>query len=370
MAKEPDPRAEFAQFESELAGTNGLAAAYVLRGPERWFRDAALERLLERARAAEIEICRHDAKDAEFALQRVLDDLTSFAMFATTRLVVVHEPEALLKKSTNGDEASFAKAVRSFVKGRRGTLVLSADSLRSDSALVKELVAAGAKLHSFRKLYEKPPAWFKNPDPRSGELVEWLLSRARARSLPLTPDAALLLVHATGNELAALDDQLSALASGDAREALARLTSAAAGSPAEVSDALLAGEVARAARAIETLFQGGMRKDKDGVRETKGEALVAITLGFLRPRVRAGLAAAQAIELGAQPEAAATEAGVAPFDKTLRSAIAQRSPREWRAMLDDLLAIERRSRQGAEIDANEFVRLALRWSRKAAARAR
>ena len=60
----------------------------------------------------------------------------------------------------------------------------------------------------------------------------------------------------------------------------------------------------------------------------------------------------------ASAQDAAAEAGVTAFDKTLRAAIAQRPPEQWRRMLDDLLELERRSRRGGDVDENDFVRLA------------
>lgn len=363
MAKEADPRAEWNAFEGALAGSPRLAPAYLLRGAERWFRDRAVTALVERAKATELEICRHDTKDPEFRAQSLIDDLTSVGMFASERLVVIAEPEALLKKS-GGDDSALTKAVRGFVARKGGTVVLVADGLRADLVIVKELVAAGAELRSFRKLYERPPPWARNSDPRSSELVEWLLGRARERGVKLTPDQAVLLSHAQGNDLAALDDQLAALAAGGAQELFARLTATGAGSPGDVCDALLAGETPRTVQALETLFSGGMRREKDGGRETDRNALVAILSGYLRPKVRSGLAAAEFLRTGMSAEEAAKEAGITAFDRTLRAAIEQRPPEQWRGMLDDLLEIERRSRTGGEVDGNDFVRLALRWSRR------
>lgn len=369
MAKEADPRAEWSGFETALRGSKSLAPAYLLRGAERWFRDRAVDRVIERAKALDYEICRHDTKDPEFRAQRLLDDLTSSAMFASLRLVVVSEPETLLKKS-GSNESALTRAIRGFVARKGGSIVLVADGLRADLAIVKELVSQGGELRSFRKLYERPPPWARNADPRSTELVEWLLARSREREVKLSSDQAVVLAHAQGNDLAALDDQLAALAAGGAAELFARLSATAAGSPGDVCDALLAGETPRTLQAVETLFSGGMRREKDGGRETDQNALVAILLGYLRPKVRSGLAAAELVKGGMQPEDAAGEVGITAFDKTLRGAIGTRPPEQWRSMLDDLLEIERRSRRGGEVDAADFVRLALRWSRRAPARAR
>lgn len=368
MAKEADPREEWKALEAAVAPGAALAPAFVLRGAERWYRDRAVDLVLARAKAAGLEICRHEAKGGEFRLEALLDDLIGNAMFAGARCVVVLEPEGLLKKTESGAESPFARAARSFVGGKRGTLVLAADSLRIDLAIVKELIEAGAIVRTFRKFYDRPGPWERDPDPRRTELVGWIAQRAKERGAALTPDQAMLLAHSQGNDLGALDDVLSGIASGTAKDVLARLSSAAAGSPGEVVDALIAGDVPRAVLAIETLFRGGMRKQGDGTRETDDGALVAILLGFLRGKVRAGVAAGGAMERGASAAEATALAGVTAFDRALKDAIERRQPAEWRAMLDDLLEVERRSRRAPGVDAADFTRLALRWSRKRAAR--
>jgi DNA polymerase III delta subunit len=365
MAKEADPRAEWNELRDELARGRTLRPAYLLRGAERWYRDRALDLVLARAREAQLEVCRHDARDGEFRLEALLDDLGGTAMFASARCVVVLEPEALLKRTAGGEESSFVRGARGFVRGRRGTLVLAADSLRSDLAVVRELLEAGATLRSFRKLYERPGPWQRDQDPRRGELVQWLLARASERQIALDAEAALLLVHACGNDLAALEGQLAGIAAGG-RVALASLEARGAGSPWEVADALVAGDLPRALLAIETLYRGGARKERDGTRETNEAALQAMTLGGVRNKVRAGVAYAFAVERGRTQAEALEEAGIGGNERVLRAAVEWRGPRQWRAMLEDLLELERRSRRGAEVDASELARLALRWRRPSA----
>ena len=367
MAKEADPREEWASFERELAA-GPLRPAYVLRGAERWYRERALGRVLDAARKAELELCRHAAKGDDFKQQSLIDDLTSNAMFASARCVVIEEPEALLKKSSSGDESAAARALRQFLRAGRGTLVLSADSLRADLAVVKELVAGGARLASFRKLYERPGPWSRDQDPRRAELCGWLVARAKEHGVALTADKALLLVHAQGNDLGALDDQLAALAAGGPN-ALAELSSSGAGNPWDTADALVAGDVGRAVLALETLFRGGKQKD-DGSRETNDGALVAMTLGGLRSKVRVGLAHALALERGLDPAQASEESGLSGNDHTVKAALEWRDAAGWRRMFDDLLEVERRARRNVSVDASDFTRLALRWSRRAAARSR
>ncbi len=369
MAKEPDPREVWRSFERDLSSTPGLPVAVIVRGAEPWYRTRAVEALRERARQLDYELCRHDTRNPDFRAATLLDDLASTAMFASARCVVVSEPEALLKKQA-GEESAVARAAVAFAKRGAGALVLNAESLRADLSVVKALGELGARIYTFRKLYEKPAPWERDPDPARAELVSWVVARARERKVAIAPDQALLLAHARGNDLAALDDELAAAQSAGGKFASAGLASAAAGSPRELCDALLGGDLGAATLAAETLFRGGIRREKDGSRDTDEGALAAILLGYLRPRIRQGLAAAQLILRGATPDAAATEAGVTGFDKVLRGAIAARPPRAWAQMLDDVLELERRAKSARGVDASELAALALRWRVRRAAAAR
>lgn len=360
MAKEPDPREVWSAFERELGAASALPTAVIVRGPESWYRSRAVGAVLERARSADFEVCRHDTRDPDFRPAALLDDLSSTAMFAPARCVVIHEPESLLKKQA-GEDSATARAALAFVKRGAGALVLAAESLRADLSPVKALSEAGARIYSFRKLYEKPSPWERDPDPSRAELVSWIAARARERKVAITADQALLLAHARGNDLAALDDELAAAQSAGGKFSIAGLASVAAGSPRDLADALIAGDLGAATLAAQTLFQGGIRREKDGSRDTDEGALAAILLGYLRPRVRQGLGAAQLLERGAKPDEAAAQVGVTNFDKALRGAIAARAPSAWSEMLGDLLELERRSKSARGVDANEVVALALRW---------
>lgn len=357
MAKEPDPRAELATLEKSVA-SGELAPGYVLRGAERWYRQRAVELVIAAAQARGLEVCRHDSRDPDFRASGLAADLTSPAMFAAARCVVLSEPEELLKKTDSGAESSIARAARSFVAQKSGTLVLAADSLRADNATVKAIAAAGGAVHAFRRLYDRPSPWDRDQDPRRSELCAWIVARAKELGVAMTPERALMLAHAQGNDLAALDAQLARTAA----DANVLLELVAAGSPGEVADALILGDVPRATLAIETLYRGGVRKEKDGGRETGTEAINAILLGYVRPRLRQGLQAELAHSAGRAPAEAMTAAGIGQFDRALKDVFGKRTVAQWQTMLDDLLEVERRSRNGASIDASELTRLALRWS--------
>jgi hypothetical protein len=371
MAREPDPRGEMKKLERALGAA--LPPGLVLRGPERWFRGRAADLAREAARGAGHELCSHDVKGPDFELPRLLDDLVGSALFAPARLVQIENPEDLLKKDGRND-SPLTRAVKSFLVGERGTVVLSSRSLRADAVAVKAIVAAGGLTLTFRKLWDAPPPWERDGDPRSTELVAWIIERSRELGAPLLPDRAVLLAKRTGNELDAVESALRSLEAGSANAELPLADESAAGSPFKVADDLVAGRTGQVVAGLETLYRGGMRREKDGTRERSTEALFAILMGTVRGRVRDGLAVSQAMERGAGFKEAADALGVssAPMVRNrLEELLAGRRAADWRRMLDDVLALERRSRSNVTVDASDLTSLALRWRRvKAAAGAR
>jgi DNA polymerase III delta subunit len=228
--------------------------------------------------------------------------------------------------------------------------------------LAKAVVAAGGRLASFRRLWETPPPW--NPDPRRTELVEWLTARARERGIALKPDDALYVAAATGNDLYALDAALDRVARRGAEGVRAVVGWTSAASPFEAAEDVCRGDAARAAAGLEALFRGGFQ-EKDGSRAADLGAVFVVLMGSLRGKLRQSLAGAAAQERGEDPVAAA---GVTnPRQRgELEARLRARPAAEWRAMLTDLAALERRARSGPIVDVNDVVAFALRWARRGA----
>ena len=110
-----------------------------------------------------------------------------------------------------------------------------------------------------------------------------------------------------------------------------------------------------------------MKKEKDGTREQGPEALIAILLGTLRGRLREGLLLAEGLERGLDLDAALAAAGSKPppfARRRLEEQLAARPAAAWRGMLEDALALERRGRDGAALDASDLMALAVRWGRR------
>jgi DNA polymerase III delta subunit len=364
VAKDPHPQAVLEELESALAHPDGLAPGYVVRGDELYYKNRAIDALKRAALARGLELCLHDAKDGAFSVATLQDDLCGGALFAAARLVVLHSPEELLKKGDDG-ERPVARSIKAFVGRRAGSIVLATEGLRADHAVVKAIVAAGGGLLTFRRLYDRPGPWEREPDPRRTELAQWLVARARAKKVALAPDRAVIVATAVGNDLAALDAKLDELAALGPEGFFERLVGSAAGSPFELAGDIARGDARSALVGLETLFHGGFEA-KDKKREVKPDALREILLGALRREVRRGYAGAQAVAGGATLDEAAVALGVPPYGRRdFETAVHARSAGEWRAMSASLADLERAARSSAVVDGNDLALFAVRWARRA-----
>ncbi|HTF87585.1 MAG TPA: hypothetical protein VK843_04190 [Planctomycetota bacterium] len=366
MAREAHPEEVLEGLRAELGGGK-LAPGYVVRGEELFYKNAAIDLVRERARNQELELCSHDTKESGFDAQRVQDDLLGGGLFSSGRLVVIQAPEDLLKKGEGKEkERPVARAIAKFLTAGAGTLVLVAEGLRVDNPTVKALIASGGKVLTFRKLYDKPAPWERNPDPRRTEVCEWVLARAKSMGLKLTSDQAVLLVAAVGGELGALDSKLGEFRHSDAREFFERLDAAAPVSPFDLAAALARGDLKSALTGNEGLFHSGY-KSKDGKLEIKPDALREILFSGLRAQVRRGLAASHATSAGKSPEDAAKEIGVSAFQmREFQASLGARDLPGWRAMSADLGRLERKARSGHTVDASDLALFALRWRKTTA----
>lgn len=357
------PDEELARLDAVLR--KGLPPLVVLRGEERWYRDGALRRVVAAATERGDELCRHDARDPEFLIAALLDDLTGGALFATSRCVVVEGADSLVKKGARKYSAPLLDAVSARLKADvTGTIVVVADDLRADHALVKAAAAEGGLSLKLRRLWDSPPPW--NPDPRQTELARWVLDRAREHEVRIGPDEAVYLAAATGNDLAALDGRLEQLRGASPEELRRVVAWQSGGTPWELAERLVQGDAARAVQGVEALFHAGFR-GKDGSRTLEPAALVNMLATQISARLREAAVGAEAVAAGAAPRDAAALAGVRGGPRAtdaFQARLRLRSAGRWRAMLEEAVEVERRARSGATVDAADFVRLALRWRRR------
>jgi hypothetical protein len=367
-ASEEAPFHALARIAKELEGGR-IAPVYVLRGEERYFRARIADAVARAASERGLEVCRHDVKHPEFSIARLLDDLEGRALFATGRCVLVHEVGALLVKNSKTYSAAAAELLRARMKtGDGGTLVLAAESLRADHALVKAARELGGELVACRRLWEGPPP--RSHDPRAAELVRWLIERAKTLGVQVSPDAAVFLAEVTGNDLFALEGQLERVRQRGSAGLRELVDWQAGASPYEVAEALILGELESAVVGVEALFRGGFA-GRGGARTIDPDGLSKILLGALYGKVREAMHGARLIEGGASPARAAELCGVrtswAKAAESFRARLHARGAREWRSLLAEVAALDRRQHRGAHLGATDFSLLALRWRKRSPA---
>lgn len=369
-ASEPFPGDALKALERRL-GQGAPPPIVILRGEERYFRERGVDLAVAAAKGAGMDLCRHDALDPEFHVAGLLDDLLTGALFAGARCVVLRGADRVVVDRASKVSKPAREAMLERLSSKaEGMLVLSAEKLRADHALVKAAHEVGGEVVGCRRLWDSPPAW--DPDPRKAELVQWTAARARELDVAIDLGEAAYVAMATGNDLSAIEDQLRRLV-GRGREGIGELVAWDAGaSPWEVAEHILTGDVRRAAAGVETLFAGGATQ-RDGSRTIDHPGIAAQLCTALSAKLREAVRASEVLAAGGTPSAAAQAAGVrgprmavAAFEKRMAS----RPPAAWRGALDDLAAIERRTRSTVRVDASDFVHLALRLRARKASLAR
>jgi len=367
--REPSPP-ELLDALARKLESEDLPRGLVLRGEERYFHERAIALLRKAGERAGFELSLHDAQrgNPDYRTSTVVDDLSGGGLFAAQRLVIVRNAEEAVKK-VGGDKSPVAEAVERFVASDEacGCVVLTGSSLRADATPVKAIAKAEGPVLAFRRLWDSPPPW--SPDPREAELVQWVVRRAREKEVRLDPRQAVYVAAATGNDLFALDDQLSRLAAGGGGNVRSIVDWQAAIAPWDVANELLAGDVARSLSGIETLFRGGFL-ERGGRRTVDPVALSSMLLGSLSRGTRQCLAVATELAGEHDEREALRRAGVAGSPTAMKAMLGRsrlRRPAEWRRMFADCLDLESRMKSGGVVDADAFSALALRWGSRARA---
>ena len=168
--------------------SGGLRAVHALVGGDVFLQLEALRGLMA---AAPKDVQRVDVDGETAELAAVLDELRSFAMFSSAKMVVMRNADTWITRFREPLEKYLAHPSSS------GTLLLRCDSLRKDTRVYK-LVASIGQVHEC-----SPPR----------DLVKWILERARrAHQLNIGIDAAGLLADFIGADLGRLDNELAKLA--------------------------------------------------------------------------------------------------------------------------------------------------------------
>jgi DNA polymerase-3 subunit delta len=167
-----------------------VAPVYALVGEDSFLQLQAVTRL-----AAEMgpQTQRIDFDGESADLATVFDELRSFSMFASSKLVVLRSADEFISKNRPEMEDYVAAPSTS------ATLVLRCKSLPGNQKITK-LIAKHGKV----ELCEPP---------KDKELPKWIVTRAKAvHGLAIDPSAAQLLSELIGNDLGRLDNELAKLA--------------------------------------------------------------------------------------------------------------------------------------------------------------
>lgn len=150
-----------------------------------------LEKLAEIVRAAPADAQRIDADGETVELASVLDELRSFAMFSSAKIVVVRDADTFISRFRESLEKYVAKP------SAGSMLVLRVGSLPANQRIHK-LIAAAGLIHDCNA-------------PK--DVSRWIVEHAkRAHALTVRPDAARMLADFVGNDLGRLDNDLAKIA--------------------------------------------------------------------------------------------------------------------------------------------------------------
>lgn len=165
-----------------------LKSVYALVGNDVFLH---LEKLAQILRSADANAQRIDVDGLTVGIGDLLDELRSFAMFSTHKLVVVREADDFISKYRETLEQYVAKPSSS------STLVLRVTSLPKNQRIYKLITDTGEVCDC------NAP---KDP-------TAWIVQHARTvHALTVGPDIARVLFNLLGNDLGRLDNELAKLA--------------------------------------------------------------------------------------------------------------------------------------------------------------
>src|SRR4051794_21593483 len=149
-----------------------------------------LQKLNEVLKALPSDVQRIDVDGERVELAQVLDELRSFAMFGSGKLVVVRSADDFISRFREQLEEYVAHPSDS------GTLVLRLDSLPSNQRIYKAIAKTG-QIEACN-----PPK----------DLARWVVDHAKVHKVTIDPQAAAQLTDMIGADLGRLDSELAKLA--------------------------------------------------------------------------------------------------------------------------------------------------------------
>jgi hypothetical protein len=283
----PHPEQELARVQQLLR--KELPPLLVLAGPGAYFRETALAKVLA-AVPADAELATVDGQEVEVrglpgeeagagaetgddddltdsappAACRDLELLRGGGLFSKRAFVVVRRADRWVRRYA----PALAQALPKFQSG--SGLVLEAQKVDRRTRAFKDAAERGV-LFEFRDLYDQP--WDRSRGPLESELVKWVQAQGRLLSVPLQPEAALLLCEHIGKapgELRAELERLHQLQGKAPRtqplqpaDLRGKLLVGFESTPFELADAVLQRDRPAAFRSLRAMFDRAV-KARDG----------------------------------------------------------------------------------------------------------
>ena len=174
----------------------------ILRGPDRYLLQQYTARLVEALEAEHGEIDRFDFEGDRVEVAQVLDELRSYGLLHTYKLVVVDRADQLL--AAGGDGGPRRRTPRELLEK------YAAEPVDSATLLLRAETWRPGRLD---KVVAKTGAIIKCDVPDARRAVEFVVGRAqKAHGVEIDRAAATLLVDRIGPQLARLDSEIGKLA--------------------------------------------------------------------------------------------------------------------------------------------------------------
>jgi DNA polymerase-3 subunit delta len=242
-----------------------LAPAYLIAGAEPFLVEQALEQIRAAARAAGFAERELHVVDRSFRWADLQASAGNLSLFAARRILELRMASPRLGKALDEEEPNAGRG-HAAVDGSTVLceLVEHGDPDRLLLVAVAAKLDAAAARSAWVKAFEEHGVLVQVWPVDRGELPEWIMARARQVGVELSADAAELLADRVEGNLLAADQEIRKLAltlPGRAvgeGEILAAVASSARFDVFRLSDAVLAGDSARALRVLAGLRAEGV----------------------------------------------------------------------------------------------------------------
>lgn len=298
----------------------------ILHGKDGFLIVERLRQLEKELRSRFGDVGRFDLDGASARVVDVLDELRTFGLLATHKLVVIDKADQFV----SGEETRRALERYAESPMQESTLVLRSETWRPGN---------------LDKLVARIGAVFKCDPPDAASAAGWCCKRAGRHGIAIDPASAEALVERVGTDLARLDGELAkygaylATEPEDARRVTPALVARLTGQTREeaawqVQEAVLSGRPADAVRQVRELVEISQAP----------EQLILWSLVDLARKLHD---AARLLEAGASESAVARQVKLwgPSTNPTLRAARALGPARAAR-LLDDAVDLDRRSKSG------------------------